>query len=565
MKKQLLLFLLASIGWIANSSAQPNWLWANSTGGVSNDNGNSIATDALGNIFTTGGFTGTVDFDPGMPVVVLSSLPGSTAAFISKTDSLGDFGWAKAFSGVAGSGGASITSMVLDAAGNIYTTGNFFGSVDFDPDTGTYTLSGGGTFISKLDANGNFSWARQLDIIGNAKSIALSTAGSGALYTTGNFFGNGDFDPGAGTFTIASAGLSDDIYVSKLDTQGNFVWARCMGGTGTDLGFSIQADGSGNVFVTGDFDGTCDFDPDTGTYNLISTGGHDIFVARLNVAGDLIWARQMGGTGNDEGWSIAVDPSGNNLYSTGRFEGSGDFDPGPNTYNLSISGNFSIYISKLDGAGNFSWAKGIGGAGNDIGRAIKLDASGNFYVTGNFGGTIDFDPNGGSLFINANAVDVFVSKYDGAGNMQWTKTGGGNGYDYGNAVSVAPNGEVVLTGFYDSPILSFGTASTSCNGSFDIFVSKLDWFPTGITHVKTLLDGQPYPNPASGYLMLPLSKGLDEASVRITDLAGKIVFSSQVLNADRIELNTSAFSEGIYFVQLQAPGIIDTRKFIIAR
>ena len=137
-----------------------------------------------------------------------------------------------------------------------------------------------------------------------------------------------------------------------------------FGGTLTDQSYSIVVDSSGNVYTTGRFNGTADFDPGPGTANLVSSGSTDVFVSKLNSAGELVWVKQLGGTSTagDFSESVAVDSSGN-VYTTGWFNGTADFDPGAGTANLVSAGNSDVFVSKLDSTGTFVWAKQLSGTG----------------------------------------------------------------------------------------------------------------------------------------------------------------------------------------------------------
>src|SRR5207253_4820 len=152
------------------------------------------------------------------------------------------------------------------------------------------------------------------------------------VYVTGGFAGTVDFDPGPGTTLLTSLG-SLDAFVAKFSSTGALVWARQLGGTSFDQGTGIAVDGAGNVFTTGLFQGTADFDPGAGTILLTSVGSLDVFVSKLASTGALVYARQLGGTSNDQGLGIAVDGSGN-VFTTGSFRGTADFDPGTGTSNL---------------------------------------------------------------------------------------------------------------------------------------------------------------------------------------------------------------------------------------
>ena len=290
--------------------------------------------------------------------------------------------------------------------------------------------------------------------------------------------GTADFDPGAGTFNLTPAG-STDAFVSKLDSAGNLVWARRLGGTSGDLGAGVAVDDSGNVYTAGYFSGLADFDPSAGTFNLTSAGGADVFVSKLDSAGNLVWARQLGGPSDDEGNGVVADALGN-VYTTGYFKGTADFDPGAGTFNLTSAGGGDVFVSKLDSAGNLVWARQLGGTFGDVGHGVTVDESGNVYTTGGFQGTADFDPGAGAFnLMSAGDADVFVSKLDSAGNLVWARQLGGTFEDYGHGVAVDGSGNVYTTGYF-SGLADFdpgaGTFNLNSGGSGfgDVFVSKLD-------------------------------------------------------------------------------------------
>ena len=259
----------------------------------------------------------------------------------------------------------------------------------------------------------------------NDYGMSVAVDASGNIYTAGYFAGTVDFDPGAGTYNLTSAG-NDDVFVSKLNSSGDYVWAKTFGGAGGggdyDRGNSVAVDASGNIYTTGYFAGTVDFDPGAGTINLTSAGGTDVFVSKLNSSGDYVWAKTFGGISSERGVSVAVDSSGN-IYTTGYFAETGDFDPGVGTQGLTSSGSDDVFVYKLNSYRGFEWAKKFGGFDYDTGRSVTVDTSGNVYATGNFGSTVDFDPGVGiQNFISAGGYDVFVSKLSPLGVSLVTTT-----------------------------------------------------------------------------------------------------------------------------------------------
>ncbi len=338
--------------FISKLDSSGNFVGAWAMGGNAADYGYGIFVDSTGNIYTTGYFENTADFDPGAGTFYLDSATvGVQDIFISKLDSSGNFVWAK---GIGGTGADVGLGISLLSTGNVYITGWFQGTVDFDPGIGaTNLISSNGSpdiFVSKLNSNGDFVWARAMGGTSLDQGEAVSVDSLGNVYTTGFFNGIADFDPGAGTtFNLTSTGGASDIFISKLDSGGNFVWARAMGGPYSgDVGYGIAIDASGNVYTTGGFSDTVDFDPGAGTFNLTSAGVEDIFISKLNSSGSFVWAKAMGGPSTDYGYDIAVSPTGA-VHTTGYFQGTADFDPGPGTFNLDSAGFQDIFISKLAG------------------------------------------------------------------------------------------------------------------------------------------------------------------------------------------------------------------------
>ncbi|MBK8617477.1 MAG: SBBP repeat-containing protein [Anaerolineales bacterium] len=228
-----------------------------------------------------------------------------------------------------------------------------------------------------LYASGDFLWAKRMGGGSDDDGTSVAVDSSGNVYTTGWFIGTADFDPGVGTADLTAAGLAD-VFVSKLDRNGNFVWAKGMGGAGTDAGSSITVDSNGSVYTTGNYAGLSDFDPGPGVADLTATGLADVFVSKLDSNGNFVWAKSMGGEIYDRGAGIAVDSSGN-IYTTGAFTtGSyvlnADFDPGPDTAYLTSAGQQDIFISKLDSNGNYVWAKSMGGTDYDYANGISVDS-----------------------------------------------------------------------------------------------------------------------------------------------------------------------------------------------
>lgn len=544
----------------------PKLDWAKTFGSAYDDFGNAIAVDASGNVYTTGVFTDTADFDPGIAIFNLKTSGGGDI-FISKLDAAGKFVWAKKIGGTMNDAPYAIA---LDAIGNVYITGGFIGTVDFDPGTGTKILTSASTtvmdiFITKFDPAGNLTWAKSIGgiLTDYVSSIAIDAFNN--VYTTGLFYSTVDFDPDpAVTVNLSSKGNSE-IFILKLDVTGKFVWAKSIGSSSADAGRSVAVDASSNVYTTGSFSGTADFDPGLTTSELTAKGYTDIFVLKLDGSGNFVWAKNMGGSSDEEGSSIIVSSAGI-TYTIGRFLATADFDPGTGTSNLTSLGDKDIFILKLDAYGNFSWVKQLGGLLTDLGLSIAMDATGNIYTTGSFKGTADFDPGTAKSELTSSGVeDVFISKLDPSGNFVWAKRIGSTLNDIGQSITVAKStGTIYLTGTFagtvdfdpDAPKVELMSV-----GITDIFVEKI---LANSVSVKTIEKNNItiYPNPNIGILNIDFKNmNSDKIEIRIFNSIGQIVMEENLIQDSPFTIQH--LKQGVYFVKVMSDNnILAIQKII---
>jgi hypothetical protein len=569
--------------------------WAKSIGSTSNDEGLSNSVDALGNVYTTGAFQGTVDFDPGAGTFNLTS-EGSFDIFVQKMDPSGNLLWAKSF---GGNDGDVSNAIRIDASGNVYTVGLFRATVDFDPGAGIFNLTSAGfydAFVQKMDPSGNFIWAKSFggSSYDNGKSICIDDLGN--VYATGFFTGMVDFDPGAATFNMTSSG-SEDIFVQKMDASGNFLWAKSFGGSSNDIGNVISVDDLGNVHTTGAFQGVVDFDPGAGTANMTSQGSKDIFVQKMDASGNFLWVKSFGGSSNDNGNAISVDNLGN-VYTTGSFEETVDFDPGAGTFNMTSVGNTDVFVQKMDPTGNFLWAKSFGSTiSNASGTSITVDTLGNIYTTGYFQDTVDFNPGVGTNNITAvGSSDIFVHKMNATGNFIWAKSFGGSSNDIGNSISVDDIGNVYTTGYFRETVdfdPGAGTLNMTSAGIYDVFVQKMSQCIATNTDVQTAcdsytwIDGNTYTasnntathiltNAAGCDSVVTLNLNINSVSDITTSLSGLTIIATntnasyQWLDCDNNDsaINNetnqtfTANENGNYAVELTENGCVDTTNCV---
>ena len=384
--------------------------WAKRFGGSLQDFGDAIATTETAKIYIAGKFRGTADFDPSLVNFPLIS-NGQDDAYICKMDSAGNFVWAVQAGGTGVDYIESVTTDTAEnvyAIGYFSGTVDFDPSGSSYP----LTSSGGGDmFIWKLDATGNLIWAKRIGGTSGELGQDLALDSSGNLYATGSFYGTVDFDPGPTTASLSASGFNDDIFILKLDSSGVFSWAKKMGGSGNDVGNAIAIDANGNPCVAGNFNAVGDFDPNAGTFTLTPNGTNgDIFVIKLTAAGTLSWAKNASGPMLEQPYDLAIHPTGD-IYLTGLFDGTVDFDPGVYTFALTSAGVGDIFILQLTDSGTFVWAGRIGDTQNDQGTGI-IALNGRLVISGGFTQLADFDPGIGTFNINSfgNTMDGFIVK-----------------------------------------------------------------------------------------------------------------------------------------------------------
>lgn len=389
--------------------------------------------------------------------------------------------WARS---IGGAWWDEANTIVPDGQGNHYVIGSYLNTVDFDPGPGVYnmysrTVSG---FVLKLDADGKFIWAVSTGVQPGGKDKSAAVDASGHLYITGAFYNTVDVDPSAATYNLVSNGLTD-MFVLKLDSNGQFVWAHSIGGKRYEFCKSIAFDQYQNIYMVGNYSDTVDFDPDTGVYELISEtnslgSSYDAFILKMDSSGKFMWAGSVGGPQADYANSVAVDTAGN-AYIAGTYRETADFNPGGWVNNMSSRlWSQDVFVLKLDSAGNYVWAKSMGGTtSGDDSHSIALDRFGNVYTIGEFRGTADFDPSGSTANITSGgSSDSFIQKMDASGNYIWAKSIRGSNSNYGLSITTDNAGNVYGAGnFYSSADFDPSSAVQTINGvGTEAYILKLD-------------------------------------------------------------------------------------------
>jgi hypothetical protein len=411
-----------SKAYIAAYDPTGGLIWAGVMTGTGTSAGTGIGLDASGNIYVTGFFSGgDIDFDmSGGGVSVLT--PTSTDMFVAKYSPMGNFIFAKRVGEVGGT--VDPYFLKVTASGDVYIVGNYnMGGIDFDPGIGVAPITfsaGTDFFLAKYNSLGNYVWANGFGGSGTDYGIGVDVDASGNSVITGQFDYTVDFDPGAGTQTIASTGGSD-IYIAKYDNNGNYLWADGIGGSLNECGNRVIFDNQNNVICAGIFaSNTIDADPGPGTVslNLVAMAGNDMFLGKYNGAtGQYGWAKNTGASvapGDVYSFALVSDPAGN-IYVAGSFPDVVDFDLSAATATLQAATLLyeDIFIARYDANANYVYAYNMGGGSQSGNVAHGLSVIGNTLIlTGELTNTVDMDPGLPTTTITTNGmIDFFVAHY----------------------------------------------------------------------------------------------------------------------------------------------------------
>jgi hypothetical protein len=351
-------------------------------------------------------------------------------------------------------------AVAVDANENTYITGGFEGTVDFDPGVGNSTLSPSGNdiFVVKYDSEGEFVWVRRMGGSGNDHGRSIITDNQGNIYVSGYFSSTCDFDPGPNTHQKISMG-GMDFFLLKLNSSGDFQWVVTKGGSGTDIGYDQAIASNGNIVYTGAY----------------TNSSLDVLFGAISPAGDEIWSHTIGASDWDNGYDINTDNA-EHIYVSGKFVYTVDFDPSANTHTSASEGSIDSFIATYDNDGNYLNHTTIGGAGDDyVFTAVNDD--GDIFFCGHSDNTIEFGSGQDSeLFDPISGTDIFYGRYDTSFNLIWMKQAGGTGNDKGQWINYTTTGDLVMIGPFRTSLdfdVNMTTDDCISNGNDDCYVCKL--------------------------------------------------------------------------------------------
>jgi hypothetical protein len=333
--------------------------------------------------------------------------------------------------------------------------------------------------------NATVDWVHSFGDTNFDRADFVQTDAAGNVYVAGPFDGAIDFDPGPGNTTIYTQ--EPGLYIQKLDPDGNLIWVKCFTDDAPKSLSAMTLASDGSIWLAGTFSGTFDLDPGSGVAELTAVSQH-LYLAKLDNSGNFLWGGQLGGTGDNDITKIVTDQNGN-LLLTGYFEGNADFNPGTGTNNLNAAAYKDSFILKLDANGNFQWVKRIGGGEYDMAQSIGVDQQNNIYVAGSFQGNVDFNPGGGTHFIQVEGnTDGFLLKLTEAGAFVWVRSLGGLYAEIVTDLAVSSDGSIYIDGYLNSPEVNFDPGATDLTitgqGYNNLFVLKAS-DSGGLLWVKT--------------------------------------------------------------------------------
>lgn len=375
---------------LAKYSPNGNLIWVRQAGGVGEDTPLALAIDSFDNICLTGQFNNTATFDTTM----LASA-GESDVFLAKYDSNGNSLWAKRFGGSMTDKGITIA---CNSSGDIFLGGWFKGTINFGGPNLVSPFSGIDSFIAKFDSNGNHIWSKNFTSNSDDQCVGIALDSNSNLYVVGQYLGA--IDCGGGNMTSLGA---HDIYLAKLDTNGNHIWSKRLGKNNSEIPNGIAIDSLNNIYITGYFY----FSTDLGGGTINASADYSAFVAKYDSNGNFLWANHSTGFGSQFSNSVAINPTNNNVLIVGYFQYRTNFGGGE----FFIPGGSNGFIATYSSGGGYLSSEQIGNTSNtswDAVKSIIVGSDGKIIIAGYFQESITL---GGQILNSAGGYDAFLYKF----------------------------------------------------------------------------------------------------------------------------------------------------------
>lgn len=526
---KIVLFVIISVPSDFNAQ-NPNWQWAKIGGSVDKDSGNEIAIDTQGFIYVLGMYR-----NASISIGSFSlTNAGNDDIFLAKYNPNGSVIWVKTI-GSVGSDFVSkffVDKILIDKNNHIYISGHF-SNPTLTIETITLTNSGSTSFfVAKYDNNGQMIWAK------NSSNSNLN-GGFAAI------------DNDLNSYSIISAPTV--VTIEKRNETENLIWSKTLTTTGTISSpqlRDIYVNETG-VYLTGGFFGDS---LTIGTYTLANTNtvnSNDMFVAKIDTSGNVLWAKNAIAATSDEGIAIKVDAYGNS-YVLGNFAGGSSiiFD----SISLTTNGNNDVFLVKYNSSGQVLWAKNAGGIYNDWINDLVLDPNGGAYIIGEtYSPSITFANTTLTNVDNTgNNADIYILKYSTNGNEEWMKSVQALGSDNGMGVAISNTGEVYVTGAIEDMqgmTTNIGTTSLTHFGLDDFFLAKLS-STVGFNATSLNNSINFFPNPTNSLINIELNSNKPFFEIEVFSLLGELVYVNKV-NGSKLSFDLSPYPKGMYLVKIK--------------
>lgn len=292
----------------------------------------------------------------------------------------------------------------------------------------------------------NYDWIKTLGSHFNDESTDVVKDQMGNIYVSGFFNETLNLLGSDPQFQISSKG-EVDIFIVKMTPEGNIIWVKSFGGPRLDVSYGMVYDNKGNLYLTGEFLGTADFDPGVSEFLISSSGNNDAFIVKLDTAGNFQWAKSIGSIDFDFGSALVCHEDGS-ITMGGSFGAEVDFDPGPGVHKIWSNSYANIFLVKFDERGEFKWVKTFKATGNDFLAAITFEDN-NYLITGSFDGKTDFSsPSQNRVLQTIDGIDAFIAKLDATGEPIWVQQLGGSGIQSGSCIYASDNSDYYFGGVF---------------------------------------------------------------------------------------------------------------------
>jgi hypothetical protein len=548
MPHHALLLPAISLG-LGVSAQEPAWHWARSAGGVYTDYASAVSTDAQGNAYVAGTFYSTAITLGDTTLLNQEEEGGYADLYVAKYNPNGEMLWVRQGTGPQSQLDGCVAT---DAEGNVFVSGAHYGSITLGP----YTFNSAGAydvFLAKYAADGTLLWATSAGSAASDAPTDLAFDGDGGVVLTGSFSGQ-SIQFGSTVLQNVNAEYSDAFLV-RYDANGNVLWARSAGSVLADRGRGVATDAAGNVLLAGYFQGAT---LHIGTSELDNAGANtsDVFLAKYDPEGNLLWALNAGGERHEEPRDLAVDGH-DDILLCGQFNGPTLGIGGEELTNSTGEADFyDVFLAKYHGDGTPLWARSGGGEGNDDAWALAIDGEDHAVLVG-YGESAGCTY--GPFSWTASPLgDAMALKYAPDGEELWAVHAGGDNIDQFIGTAIDPNGDVWLAGAIGSDEMTIGNTVLTNAGTTDMMLLKLDGTATGLAEPPPTAGVTLYPVPSSGRVTLTSPVPMRQLLMR--DATGRIVYrASPKSQQAELELHIP----GVYIAEMSLGNATLTKRLVI--